>query len=85
VAVVCAEGLVRVARRDRDAAEAIAELVDGRRNRVGGSGAVWVRRCFGGDCCECEFRLTVWCCETPPDEFVGIAARFQVRWHTKQG
>jgi hypothetical protein len=84
VAVAGVEGLVRVARRDRAAAEAIVELVDGRRNRVGGSGAVWVRRCFGGDDCECEFRLAEWC-EPPRDEFVGIAARFQVRWHTKQG
>jgi hypothetical protein len=40
VAVVGVEGLVRVARRDRDAAEPVVELVDGRRNRVGGSGAV---------------------------------------------
>jgi hypothetical protein len=40
---------VRVARRDRDEARAIVELVDGRRKRVGASGAVWVRRCLGGD------------------------------------
>jgi hypothetical protein len=43
------EGFVRVARRDRDEAEAMVELVDGRRNSVGASGAVWVRRCFGGE------------------------------------
>jgi hypothetical protein len=46
------EGLVRVARRDRDEAEAMVELVDGRRNRVGASGAVCVREGFGGDDCE---------------------------------
>jgi hypothetical protein len=46
------EGLVRVARRDRDEAETMVEFVDGRRNKVDASGAVWVRRFFGGDGCE---------------------------------
>lgn len=34
------EGFVRVARRRRGESEATVELVDGRRNSVGGSGAV---------------------------------------------
>jgi hypothetical protein len=42
------EGVVTVARRDRCEAETV-ELADGRRNKVGVSGAVLVRWCFGGD------------------------------------
>jgi hypothetical protein len=42
------EGLVTVARRERDDAEATV-LVEGRRSSDGASGAVWVRKCLGGD------------------------------------
>lgn len=39
------EGLVMLARRCRGEVEAAVELVEGRRSRVGGSGAVLVRWC----------------------------------------
>lgn len=65
-------------------------LTDGRRNSVGGSGAVLVRAwvgLLGGVLCDKELRRwVVWCCGAPPDDFrewVGIAAG--LRWHTRQG
>lgn len=48
-AIVGSEGVVVVARLSREETEAAVELTDGRRNRVGGSGAVLVRWCLGGE------------------------------------
>lgn len=43
-----AEGFVARLEREVVAAETV-ELIEGRRSRVGGSGAVWVRWCLGGE------------------------------------
>ena len=58
------EGAVGVegldARRDRDETEGAVEVVDGRRNKVGGSGAVLVRWCFDDADLDDDLRDVCW-------------------------